>query len=324
MAGETILIADRNRRFLEKSEEILRRAGYRPVTARDGGEAIDLVRDEEPAVVLAGVSLPGRSGFQLCRYVKMDYDATVPCVLLFRADEKVQKAESTEAGAENWLVRPLKRTELLACVRDMLTIRKLKQRIVALRTASGESTADLTRGAEAAAGALFDADTGFYTFKAFKEILYREVKRARRHGFPLSIALIAFDPGDTFPGDASEGEARAQVFGGLATAVRESLRDTDLPVSYTGDNVLVLMPHTELAGAVTVAKRIQHRINKSTLRVAGREAHPTVSVGLASTASLGEGGFGELVKSASRSLQGAVRAGGNRILFEASVAEAVS
>jgi diguanylate cyclase (GGDEF)-like protein len=319
MPGETILVADKNRRFLEKTEHILRKAGYKPVLARDGDEAIDLLRTSEPAVVLAGVSLPKRSGYQLARYVKMDWDATVACVLLYSADETVGREETVESGAENYLVRPLKRTELLACIRDMLTIRRLKKKIVSLRAKDAEHEAESREGPNA----IIDAETGFYAMHHFKEILFREVKRAKRHSFPLSVALLAFDTGETTTGtDRPKDEVRNRLFQGLAVAIRQSIRDTDLPVRYADENVLLMMPHTELAGAVHVARRIQQRIGKSTLKIGEASLRPTISIGLASSTNLKELAFGELMKSATRALQGAVRAGGNRILFEQNLTEA--
>src|SRR5438309_4791329 len=57
-----------------------------------------------------------------------------------------------------------------------------------------------------------DPLTSFYTFTHFKEVLFVEVKRARRYGFPLSIALVGFDALEPAVG----GELRSQLMGGLA------------------------------------------------------------------------------------------------------------
>ena len=91
---------------------------------------------------------------------------------------------------------------------------------------------------------------------------------------------------------------------------------------HSAENVLLMMPHTEIEGAVAVARRIQGKINKSSFKVAGHEAHPTISVGLASVVGDKALSLGDLVKSAARALASAVKAGGNRILFEHRLAHA--
>ena len=72
---------------------------------------------------------------------------------------------------------------------------------------------------------ILDPLTNFYTFNHFKEVLFVEVKRARRYGFPLALALIGFDPLPT----RHEGHMQEQLMGGLALAIRRSLRDNRLP-----------------------------------------------------------------------------------------------
>jgi diguanylate cyclase (GGDEF)-like protein len=167
--------------------------------------------------------------------------------------------------------------------------------------------------------AVVDALTGFYTFTHFKEILFVEVKRARRYGFPLAAALVAVDP----LGVPLGGELMAQLMGGLALAIRRSLRDTDYPVQYSTDHVLVLMPHTDLAGAVIVSRRICDRVAHATLTEGERLLRPTVSIGVA--AAVGKGGafsFADLARNAQSSLEEASEKGGNRVEFFDAAAQA--
>ena len=321
MPGEIVLVADRNRRFLEKTEEILAKAGYEAVLVRSGDEAADVFGKKKPTIVLAGASLPDRNGYDLIRYVKQRHDVSVSCVIIFGTGEKVREQQAADAGADNWLIRPLKRTELLACLRDMSAIRRLRLKISASRATGPETTDDVSEPSHVGEG-IFDKATGFYTFKFFKEVLFREVKRAKRHHFAISLALIAIDPGDTFTGSKAAGEVRRRLLGGLAVAVRQAVRDIDLPVSYTPENVLILMPHTDVQGAHALAERIQQKINRSSLKVGSYQGKPTISIGLASSANLATISFGDLAKAAARGLASAVRAGGNRILAHDERAEA--
>lgn len=165
---------------------------------------------------------------------------------------------------------------------------------------------------------IVDPRSNFYTFAHFKDVLFIEVKRARRYGFPLALALIAFDP-ETVQGGES---LKEQLMSGLAIAIRRSLRDTDYPVQQAPDRVLVLMPHTDLAGSLIVARRICERVARATLQAGDAVLSPTISVGVAAGARGREYGFADLVRQAQEGLALALSRGGNRVEFFEDAAEA--
>lgn len=168
---------------------------------------------------------------------------------------------------------------------------------------------------------IMDPLTNFYTFAHFKEVLFVEVKRARRYGFPLAIALIGFDPLKAKPSPALQ----EQLMGGLALAIRRSLRDTDYPVQQSTDRVLLLMPHTDLAGSLIVARRICERVARATLQHGDEVLSPTISVGVAAGEPGREYGFSDLVRQAQDGLQAAQARGGNRVeFFDATAYKAVA
>jgi diguanylate cyclase (GGDEF)-like protein len=158
---------------------------------------------------------------------------------------------------------------------------------------------------------ILDPSTNFYTFSHFKEVLFVEVKRARRYGFPLALALLAFDP---LAGE-NRTKMQSQLMGGLALAIRRSLRDTDYPVQYSSDRVLLLMPHTDLAGSLIVARRICERVSRATLQAGDEILHPTISVGVAAGEPGREYGFSDLARQAQDGLSQAIARGGNRVEF---------
>lgn len=173
----------------------------------------------------------------------------------------------------------------------------------------------------AAGEGILDPLTNFYTFAHFKEVLFVEVKRARRYGFPLAIALIGFDPVKVKPSPGLQ----EQLMGGLALAIRRSLRDTDYPVQQGPDRVLLLMPHTDLAGSLIVARRICERVARATLQHGDEVLSPTISIGVAAGDPGREYGFSDLVRQAQDGLQAAQARGGNRVeFFDATAYKAVA
>ncbi len=163
----------------------------------------------------------------------------------------------------------------------------------------------------AQASSLIDPVTGFYVFQPFKDLLFVELKRSRRYGLALSVALIGVDP----PAWTRSPRARERLMAGLALAVRLSLRDTDYAVQYSPDRILLVMPHTELAGAVVVGERIRARVASSTLALGEEVLHPTVSLGLAAPEAGKEISFAELSRRAASCVVEAMSSGGNRIEF---------
>lgn len=171
---------------------------------------------------------------------------------------------------------------------------------------------ELTRkSAETPSVAVLDPVTQFYTFHHFKELLFIEVKRARRYGLPLAVGLVSIDPTP----QAIKGIQKTQLQQGLALAIRRTLRDIDLPVQYAEEKSLLLMPHTDLFGAVVVAKRIAERVQRATFPDGENWFQPTVSIGVAASAPGQDLSFAELIRRAQVALHVAKDSGGNRVEF---------
>jgi diguanylate cyclase (GGDEF)-like protein len=296
--GEPILIVEANRRVRERLVRELHGSGHPIRTASTVGEAEAAMAEEAPALLLCAASVP--SADDLMRRVKSDGRHALAAVLLVREDTARTAARAAAIGADNYLVYPFKGADILTCVRWLDQIRDLRTRLAA-------PAADLAPTPPDPRG-IFDPFTGFYTFESFKQILFIEVKRALRYGFPLAVAMIAYDPIE-LP-SADETEVKSMLHGGLAVAIRKSLRDTDLPVYYKGEHVLVVMPHTDRPGALVVAHRIQDKVHRSTLRLQGVVLKPRVSIGLGYAQDLKAESFADIIKVASRHLGEARKAGG--------------
>src|SRR5258706_9132477 len=86
------------------------------------GQAARLKLTAQLDGILVHASLPGLSGFALCRLAK-EKDPTLPVVIMFSAEDDRGELEARRAGADNWLVRPLKRLGLRYLVRDPVGLR---------------------------------------------------------------------------------------------------------------------------------------------------------------------------------------------------------
>ena len=122
----TILLADDNLASRDVLEEFLTRDGYRVLTASDGVEALDLIGKTALDVVLLDVMMPHLSGFDVCRKLKDNPETyLLPVVLVTALSDTQDRIDGHRAGADDFLTRPVDRTELLARVQSLV---KLKQR----------------------------------------------------------------------------------------------------------------------------------------------------------------------------------------------------
>lgn len=298
-----ILVVDKSEDFLRKTEELLGSAGYEMVSATDGEQAYELARSQKVDGVIASYSLPRLDGTDLCRDLRRR-DETVPCYIMIPHDDSELVEFCLGAGARNVLVRPLKKTELLFAARSLMNLRSL------LRSRSGGPPAhDRSPTRVPPPPGAADERALFFQFELFKRLLAIELKRARRYGFHLSVLLVSPD-GEPVTTLAS-GSGPVTGFDPDATtvvgrAVSDAIRDIDIPMHFADDNVLVVMPHTDLDGALVVAERIRRKAREG-------EAAITVSIGATSIDGLSRPSFDQLVARATRALREARRAGGDRV-----------
>lgn len=92
--------------------------GYAVTVANRGDEAVDLIREDEPALVILDINLPKKNGFEVCREVREFYHKPV-LMLTARGDEN-DEVFGIEAGANDYLIKPVRPRALLARVQSML------------------------------------------------------------------------------------------------------------------------------------------------------------------------------------------------------------
>jgi putative two-component system response regulator len=122
----TILVADDQAANRELLEELLTPQGCKVVTVPDGAAALEELSRAQFDLVLLDVMMPQLNGFEVCEKIKNNPDTyLIPVIMITALSDKQDRIEGIRVGADDFLSRPLDRTELLARVRSLL---KLKQR----------------------------------------------------------------------------------------------------------------------------------------------------------------------------------------------------
>lgn len=113
VADDDIVVRDVVRRYLERD-------GLRVSVARDGAEALRMLRTEQIDAAVLDVMMPGPDGLSLCRDLRSDGDYRLPVVLLTALGEEDDRITGLEAGADDYLTKPFSPRELTLRVRSIL------------------------------------------------------------------------------------------------------------------------------------------------------------------------------------------------------------
>ncbi|HWA71338.1 MAG TPA: hybrid sensor histidine kinase/response regulator [Polyangiaceae bacterium] len=129
-ARQTILVVDDNLQNRLVVEGHLSAAGYEVLQAESGARAIEMVQEKAPDLVLLDVLMPGMDGFETCRQIKaLPRGGDMPVVFLTALLDLGSHRKALDSGADDFLTKPVNRTELLIRVRSLLWIRRLRDEL---------------------------------------------------------------------------------------------------------------------------------------------------------------------------------------------------
>ena len=116
-----LVIADDSSTILAMVELAVRRDGYEPVTAEDGIQALEAIREHRPELVIIDAMMPGASGYEVCKALGDDPDGPRPYVIMLTAggrDSDRKKAE--ESGVDEFMTKPFSPSALRGRVKEIL------------------------------------------------------------------------------------------------------------------------------------------------------------------------------------------------------------
>jgi two-component system, cell cycle response regulator len=126
-----ILIVDDMPENIELVEDYLSVEPYAVITARSGREALLKVKEEKPDLVLLDVMIPDMTGFEICKTIKDDPETQFTQILMLTALAGLEdRIKGIEAGADDFLIKPIKRLEFKTRVRSLLRVKCMHDRLV--------------------------------------------------------------------------------------------------------------------------------------------------------------------------------------------------
>jgi two-component system, cell cycle response regulator len=267
----TILLAEDDPVTRMLMTRFLKKAGYEVDAVANGSEALDKMTKRYYPMLVTDWEMPEMDGVALCKAVRnMQLDGYVYALLLTARDAKEHIITGLEAGADDYLVKPVHEAELIARLNAGRRILNLEH---SLRVANQRNRIL----------SITDALTGSYNRRYLMEQLPRELERCRRYGYPLSVIMSDVDHFKDI-NDARGHAAGDEVLQQFAARAQKSIRsNSDWVSRYGGEEFLIVLPETSHEGAMNVAEKIRTLIASTPFTTRAGDSTVTASFGVAST-----------------------------------------
>jgi class 3 adenylate cyclase len=134
--AQRILVVDDTPQNVKLLGDLLTAKGYEVTTAASGEQALESIARQPPDLVLLDIMMPGLSGYEVCRKIRENpATALLPVVLATSLDPNQERVKGIEAGADDFLPKPVNQAELFARVKSLLRIKGLQdERLARLKS----------------------------------------------------------------------------------------------------------------------------------------------------------------------------------------------
>src|SRR5436190_297915 len=303
-----VLIVDDHEDNVELLRARLESWGYETVTARDGAEALHTIETTLPDLVLLDIMMPKIDGIEVARRVKHNPDLPfIPIIMQTALDSTENKVEGLEAGADDYITKPIDFPELKARLRSMLRIKRLQEEIEERERELMEANERLRHMSQT------DALTGLDNRRHIETRLEEMYEHSKRLGEPFSCVMVDLDKfksvNDTYGHQAGDAVLRQ-----LAKILKHEVREIDHAGRYGGEEFMLLLAGTVLDAAVTFAERVRKAIESHTFTFDGGSLKRTASFGVAGWPHPKITHCDSLVRAADEALYVAKETGRNRVI----------
>jgi diguanylate cyclase (GGDEF)-like protein len=310
-----------NRKILVRA---LEKDGYDVREAADGFIAVDLVKEQQPSLLLLDIMMPGRDGFEVCEILKADpVTAAIPIIFVTAKSESEDIERAFALGGCDYITKPFRLSEVRARVSVHLNLQNAQselvdrnQRLEHMSQVVAETNLKLARQART------DSLTSLFNRRAWEECVTTEDERHVRHESPYSILMLDVDQFKAF-NDTLGHQAGDKCLEAVAACLTESCRTTDVVGRYGGEEFVILATETDLEAALLLGERI--RVAVESLEIdhpASTVAkHVTVSIGAAVS---GDDGWESVLRIADQAMYVAKQTGRNRVCSNKDIPEAVA
>ncbi|HNO78436.1 MAG TPA: diguanylate cyclase [Phycisphaerae bacterium] len=310
-----ILVVDDDPTSLKLLVNALTEAGYEVRSAVNGFDAFKAIRAEGYQMVITDWNMPKMDGLQLCGALRnSEVVGFVYVIVLTSSTGNEVLSKAFDAGADDFLIKPWKKIELLARLKAGFRTLNLESNLAAEQRAAHKTNAELASlNDKLKRMATTDELTGLYNRREAMSRLNEYWARAKRRNTPLSC--IAFDIdnfkkcNDTYGHDVGD-----IVLRDTARILKRSVRASESVFRMGGEEFMILCPDSTAAMAEKGAERIRAQVEANRIKHLGATYAVTISGGVAEVVG-SMNNCDEVLKVADRALYEAKAAGRNRVMI---------
>jgi two-component system, cell cycle response regulator len=273
-----ILVVDDHEDNIELLRARLEARGYEVHGAKDGQEALEQVDKVCPDLILLDVMMPKIDGIEVVRRLKARIAADelpfIPVIMQTALDSTENKVEGLDAGADDYITKPINFAELEARVNSLLRIKGLQSALAAREKELRGLNNKLLEIS------LTDGLTQVENRRSLEERLNEMWQHSLRLHEPIAVVMCDIDKFKSV-NDNYGHQAGDSVLKEFAQLLKGEAREIDRVGRYGGEEFLLILPGTVLDAAVTFAERLRDKVAKHTFTYTGGTLCRTMSCGVA-------------------------------------------
>src|SRR3954470_3827363 len=303
-----ILVVDDHEDNVELLRARLEARGYEVFGANDGFEALECAERIIPDLILLDVMMPKMDGMEVVRRLKANKNLPfIPVIMQTALDSTENKVEGLDAGADDYITKPINFAELEAHVKAMLRIKNLETELKRKETELTDLNVRLKTIS------MTDGLTGIENRRSLEDRLKEVWSHSVRLHEPIAVVMCDIDKFKSV-NDNHGHQAGDAVLKEFAQLLKAEAREIDRVGRYGGEEFLLILPGTVLDAAVTFAERLREKVAGHTFSYEGGTLCRTMSCGVASSPHPRVKDEDALLRSADDALYVAKETGCNRVI----------
>lgn len=285
-----ILVADDSAVSRKLVEHALETEFYSLLFAKNGWEALQIVSESRPQIVITDWMMPDTTGPELCKKIRQESKEGYTYIILLTSSSDLEKlVEGLASGADDYLTKPFHPKELLARI-------GVGRRIIAMHREIAAKNRLLEEAART------DHLTGLPNRRAVEDYARKQLSGAMRYKFPLWVLAADLD-GFKLINDTYGHSAGDEVLRYFAAVLKANTRAADICGRLGGDEFVVILTHVKEKDVPIFLERVQSALASHDFGFDGKETYVGASFGCAGLAETdGPKQFGELLAQADAAL----------------------